>query len=431
MRHGEFLQATAELRFAIKKRCSRSKAVVITHGDFVNFLAYGSFHLPCTPNCWACDESGHGTASIYYAARKMQGFFKRRPQGVAQCFPCWNPAHGWKLSVLSLGWRLQGFWWCGGMLINPVIDGRISCVKDHHKSLPREKQITGWTRQLSVPTAEVWLPEAILDLCFCHPCECVANNTEWLRKLLHPYENATAKLSYVLINCWLWLLLFNYFTAQGFSKLPFGELRAAVKHIAWRISSFYVNVLVVFLMNTLYHGVYFHFRVSCEIMNCWECAWDVVGWEGPLSFVGEEHGGSKDQAKQTHRRGIRAFPTQPGLPVLALQLSLMIYFRSMPAGGDKWLWVICVLNITSRIRRECHFSWVIDWLVTSMSCNAQLVHRFEQSCLYMCCQESISKNLVILSFSLQSAIQLKILTWQKKWSIYWGFLVSSGILRIN
>lgn len=229
MRYHEFLQATAELRVAIKNWCSQSKAVIITH--FVNFLVYGSFHLPCTPSCCACDESRHSMANIYYAACKIQGFFKWRPQGIVQCFPCWTTAHRWKLSVLSFGWWLQGFWWCRGTLINPVIDRHISCVKDHHKSLPREKQITGWTRQLLVPTTEVWLPEAILDLCFCHSCECVANNTERLHKLLRPYENATAKPSYALTNYWLWLLLFYYFTAQGFSKLAFGELKAAVKHI--------------------------------------------------------------------------------------------------------------------------------------------------------------------------------------------------------
>lgn len=48
-------------------------------------------------------------------------------------------------------------------------------------------------------------------------------------------------------------------------------------------------------MNTPYHGVYFHLRISCEIVNCWERAWDVVGREGPLHFAGEERGGSKDQ----------------------------------------------------------------------------------------------------------------------------------------
>ena len=53
-------------------------------------------------------------------------------------------------------------------------------------------------------------------------------------------------------------------------------------------------------MNTPYHGVYFHLRISCEIVNCWERAWGVVGWEGPLRFAGEERGGYKDQAGQTH-----------------------------------------------------------------------------------------------------------------------------------
>lgn len=139
--------------------------------------------------------------------------------------------HGWKLCVPSLGWWLWGFWRRGGTLINPVIDGHISYVENCHKSLPTETQMTGWTCQLSVLMAEVWLPEAILDLCFSHSYECVAHHTEWLCKLLHPYENATANLSYILINCWFWLLLFYYFTTPGFSKLAFGELRAGVKHI--------------------------------------------------------------------------------------------------------------------------------------------------------------------------------------------------------
>lgn len=46
------------------------------------------------------------------------------------------------------------FRWCGGTLIKPIIDGRISYVEDHHKSLAKGKQISGWT-QLSVLIAEV------------------------------------------------------------------------------------------------------------------------------------------------------------------------------------------------------------------------------------------------------------------------------------
>lgn len=104
-------------------------------------------------------------------------------------------------------------------------------------------------------------------------------------------------------------------------------------------------------------------------------------------FADEEHGSPSTQAGKhllSESRGIRSSATHPGLPVWTLQLSLMIYFKSIPAGGDRWLWVICVLSITSRIHREC-FSWVIDWLVTPMSCGAQLVYRFELNHTHMDC----------------------------------------------
>lgn len=46
MGYDEFLWATTELRVGIRNWCSRSRAVVFTHGNFPNFLVYGSFHLP-------------------------------------------------------------------------------------------------------------------------------------------------------------------------------------------------------------------------------------------------------------------------------------------------------------------------------------------------------------------------------------------------
>jgi len=110
-------------------------------------------------------------------------------------------------------------------------------------------------------------------------------------------------------------------------------------YFAWRVSSLHANILIVFPMNAAYSGVYFHLRISCEIVNCWECAWDAVGWEGPLHFAGEEHGGGQEPSWASTRslncRVIGPFPTHPGLPVLALQLCPVIYFRSIPAGGDK------------------------------------------------------------------------------------------------
>lgn len=146
-----------------------------------------------------------------------------------------------------------------------------------------------------------------------------------------------------------------------------------------------------------YCGVHFHLRISHEIEDCWECAWDAAGWEGALTL--QSIGGSSTKAGKhflPEPGGIRSSSTHIELPVWALQLSLMIYFKSIPAGGDRWLWVICVLNI-SRIHREC-FSWVIDWWVTPVSYGAQLVYRFELNHTHMYCQQSISKNLLILSF---------------------------------
>lgn len=115
-------------------------------------------------------------------------------------------------------------------------------------------------------------------------------------------------------------------------------------------------------------------------------------------FVDEEHGGSKYQGRQTFApwtKRNQIFFHPPWAPSLSRS---HWWFKSIPAGGDRWLWVICVLNITSRIHRECYFSWVIDWLVTPMSCGAQLVHRFELNHAQMYCQQSISKNLLILTF---------------------------------
>lgn len=153
-------------------------------------------------------------------------------------------------------------------------------------------------------------------------------------------------------------------------------------------------------MHTPYCGVYFHLK-TCEIVDCLECASDAAGWESPLALLMRSMGGLGTKAGKhllPEPRGIRSSSTHPALPVWALQLSLMIYFKSIPTGGDRWLWVICVLNITSRIHRECYSSWVIDWLVTPMSCGAQLVYRFELNHTQMYCQQSISKNLLILSF---------------------------------
>lgn len=118
-------------------------------------------------------------------------------------------------------------------------------------------------------------------------------------------------------------------------------------------------------------------------------------------------------------RGIRS-STHSELPVWALQLSLMIYFKPIPAGGDRWLWVICVLNI-SRIHRE-RFSWVIDWWVTPMSYGAQLVYRFELNHTHTCIVSNPFLRICsYYLFPLQSAIQLKLSTWQKIWITHWGY----------
>lgn len=123
-------------------------------------------------------------------------------------------------------------------------------------------------------------------------------------------------------------------------------------------------------------------------------------------------GPNRANTRSLNRRGIGPFLTNPGLPVLALQLSLMIYFRSIPAGGDKRLWVICVLNITSRIHRECYLSWVIDWWLLRLARHNRYIDLSKTT--YTCIVSNPFLRLWwYYLFPLQSAIQLKLLTWQK------------------
>lgn len=151
-----------------------------------------------------------------------------------------------------------------------------------------------------------------------------------------------SSLCYILSSWWWWLLSYCCSIAPGFSKVSFAQCRSGVKHFAWRVSSS-VYILIAFPVNTPYPGV----------------------------------GKSKDKAGQEAQIPSTApFPQTLGSS-RSTAISLVIYFRSVPAGGDNWLWVICVLNITGRILGECYLSWVMDWLVTCMSCDAQLVYRFE------------------------------------------------------
>lgn len=138
-------------------------------------------------------------------------------------------------------WWLQGFWWCGGMLISPVIGGHISGVKDHHKSLPREKEITGWT-QLLVLTAGVWLTEAILELYFSYSYNCVAI-TKWLCKHLPPCERSTGNLSYVLINCGSDWFYFATLDPRAFLNSPLEKLELELNtYSVGMVSSTRVNI---------------------------------------------------------------------------------------------------------------------------------------------------------------------------------------------
>lgn len=162
-------------------------------------------------------------------------------------------------------------------------------------------------------------------------------------------------------------MLYRYLIARDSSKVDFGEWRAAA--LQW--NPLLINICIAFPMDTwsLYSSQNF----------LWNCEWLRECWEphglGRSRLL--RAGRSKDKAGHEHTSPEQPLSPSPWAPSTALELSWLIYFRSVPAGGDNWLWVICVLNITGRIHRECYLSWVMDWSGTSVSCTAQLVYRFE------------------------------------------------------
>lgn len=92
--------------------------------------------------------------------------------------------------------------------------------------------VSFWCRRLRFDDLKLFLIDVFL----------INRSVRRLRNLLQPYENVTANPSYVLINCWVWVLLFYYFTARNFSKLAFGEVRAGIKHtLGMEGSILYIN----------------------------------------------------------------------------------------------------------------------------------------------------------------------------------------------